>query len=85
MTRTSISLEIILKASDFLKKPQITFKKSSVPLKMSSKSLVIFIKASHYWKSLRLLVKPHITLKKDSVSLKIPSKESNSFQKPQSL
>jgi hypothetical protein len=41
MKKASTSLEIILKASDSLKKASVHYTKASIPLK----SLVIFIKA----------------------------------------
>jgi hypothetical protein len=46
MKKTSIFLEIILKGPEFLEKASHHFKKASIPLKMSLKSLVIIEKVS---------------------------------------
>jgi hypothetical protein len=48
MKKTTIYLEIILKSLEFFEKASRHFKKASIPLKMSSKSLVVFGKASNF-------------------------------------
>jgi hypothetical protein len=45
MKKTYIYLELIL---GFFEKASHHFKKASIPLKMSSKSLIIFVKASDF-------------------------------------
>jgi hypothetical protein len=56
--KTSIYLEIILKSPEFFEKASHHFKKVSIPLKMSSKSLRFLIEASIYLKmpSKRLVI-----------------------------
>jgi hypothetical protein len=72
--KTSSYLEIILKSLEFFEKVLHHFKKASISMKMSSKSLVIFIKASPFslnvLKKPRIFKKPHSTLKKTSQHFK---------------